>query len=158
MGRSKPQVHEYAAEAAKEAARKRKSDATRGRPRTVSSPGATAAPDGLTLFEAGEPCPDVSCKYTGGRHFHCSAQRCYFAAPGLASAESHALDFHGSLEIPEGFACFDREVACAFGCACAYSAKQRHFHCLRSGCPEAFLKVNALQGSAKTFLRVNLDI
>ena len=55
----------------------------------------------------------------------------------------HSKDFHDNVEIPPGFAFFDRTIDCRLA-GCPSNRVNRHYHCTRTGCGYSFVRYSAM--------------
>lgn len=55
----------------------------------------------------------------------------------------HSKDFHDNVEIPPGFAFYDRLVDCRLP-GCHSNRVNRHFHCTRPGCGYSFVRYSTI--------------
>jgi hypothetical protein len=55
----------------------------------------------------------------------------------------HSKDFHDNVDIPPGFAFFDRMVDCRLS-GCHSNRVNRHFHCTRPGCGYSFVRYSTM--------------
>lgn len=94
--------------------------------------------NGFYVFDEETPCPDLSCVFFGGRHYHCSKPRCYFTVNREEVLSLHSRDFHENIDIMEGFVYFDEHIDCKLP-TCPSNRAHKHFHCTRVGCGFSFV-------------------
>lgn len=99
--------------------------------------------NGFYVFDEETPCPDVTCKYFGQKHYHCSKPRCYSSTNREDILYLHSKDFHDNIDIIEGFVYFDENVDCKLP-GCVSNQTNKHFHCTRSGCNFSFIRYSSM--------------
>lgn len=55
----------------------------------------------------------------------------------------HSKDFHDNVDIPPGFAFYDRMIDCRLA-GCHSNRVNRHFHCTRPGCGYSFVRYSTM--------------
>ncbi|RZF38189.1 hypothetical protein LSTR_LSTR005550 [Laodelphax striatellus] len=89
-------------------------------------------------------CPDLLCTYsTKPQHYHCTRVRCFFATDNEEQLLVHSRDFHGTVEILDGFFFFDKSVDCRLE-SCQSNKITGHFHCIHPGCGSSFTKSSGM--------------
>ncbi|KAJ8686613.1 hypothetical protein QAD02_022407 [Eretmocerus hayati] len=100
-------------------------------------------PVGFSTYNQ-DACPDLSCALRSTRHHHCSQPRCHFSTDRPDQLLMHSKDFHDNVDIPPGFAFFDRMVDCRLS-GCHSNRVNRHFHCTRPNCGYSFVRYSTMQ-------------
>ncbi|XP_023317160.1 zinc finger protein castor homolog 1-like isoform X2 [Trichogramma pretiosum] len=90
-----------------------------------------------------DSCPHASCGLRHTRHHHCSQPRCHYCTDRPEQLLMHSKDFHDNVEIPPGFAFFDRMIDCRLQ-GCQSNRVNRHYHCTRPNCGYSFVRYSCI--------------
>ena len=99
-------------------------------------------PDGFLTFNS-DSCSDPACVLRSTKHHHCSQPRCHFSTDRPDQLLMHSKDFHDNVDIPMGFAFFDKMVDCRLP-GCHSNRVNRHFHCTRPNCGYSFVRYSTM--------------
>uniref|UniRef100_T1IV78 C2H2-type domain-containing protein n=1 Tax=Strigamia maritima TaxID=126957 RepID=T1IV78_STRMM len=99
--------------------------------------------EGFYVFPQNTPCPDHLCPHLAHLHYHCMKNRCHYTTDKVDILAQHTHGFHGTVEILEGFAYFDRYVDCRFD-SCPNNKISRHYHCTRDNCNYSFIQYSKM--------------
>ncbi|XP_029680634.1 uncharacterized protein LOC115246139 isoform X1 [Formica exsecta] len=109
---------------------------------SVSPSNSLGEPEGFATYNP-EGCPDISCILRSIRHHHCSQPRCHFFTDRPDQLLMHSKDFHDNVDIPPGFAFYDKMVDCRL-VGCHSNRVNRHFHCTRPNCGYSFVRYSTM--------------
>ncbi|KAG7209830.1 hypothetical protein KM043_011439 [Ampulex compressa] len=109
---------------------------------SVSPSNSLGEPEGFSTYNP-EGCPDPACVLRSTRHHHCSQPRCHFSTDRPDQLLMHSKDFHDNVDIPAGFAFFDKMVDCRLP-GCHSNRVNRHFHCTRPNCGYSFVRYSTM--------------
>ncbi|KYN32959.1 Transcription factor castor [Trachymyrmex septentrionalis] len=109
---------------------------------SVSPSNSLGEPDGFATYNS-EGCPDTACVLRSTRHHHCSQLRCHFSTDRPDQLLMHSKDFHDNVDIPPGFAFYDKMVDCRLA-GCHSNRVNRHFHCTRPNCGYSFVRYSTM--------------
>lgn len=109
---------------------------------SVSPSNSLGEPEGFATYNP-EGCPDTSCILRSIRHHHCSQPRCHFFTDRPDQLLMHSKDFHDNVDIPPGFAFYDKMVDCRLA-GCHSNRVNRHFHCTRPNCGYSFVRYSTM--------------
>lgn len=109
---------------------------------SVSPSNSLGEPEGFATYNP-EGCPDTSCILRSIRHHHCSQPRCHFFTDRPDQLLMHSKDFHDNVDIPPGFAFYDKMVDCRL-VGCHSNRVNRHFHCTRPNCGYSFVRYSTM--------------
>ncbi|XP_017875535.2 zinc finger protein castor homolog 1-like isoform X2 [Ceratina calcarata] len=115
---------------------------TEEREGSVSPSNSLGEPEGFTTYNP-DGCPDLACVLRSTRHHHCSQPRCHFSTDRPDQLLMHSKDFHDNVDIPPGFAFFDKMVDCRLP-GCHSNRVNRHFHCTRPNCGYSFVRYSTM--------------
>lgn len=88
-------------------------------------------------------CPEITCALRSRKHHHCSQPRCHFSTDRADQLLMHSKDFHDNIDIPLGFAFYDKMIDCRLP-GCHSNMINRHFHCTRPSCGYSFVRYSAI--------------
>ncbi|XP_018398806.1 PREDICTED: zinc finger protein castor homolog 1-like [Cyphomyrmex costatus] len=109
---------------------------------SVSPSNSLGEPDGFATYNS-EGCPDTACVLRSTRHHHCTQLRCHFSTDRPDQLLMHSKDFHDNVDIPPGFAFYDKMVDCRLA-GCHSNRVNRHFHCTRPNCGYSFVRYSTM--------------
>jgi len=109
---------------------------------SISPSNSLGEPEGFATYNP-EGCPDTACVLRSTRHHHCSQQRCHFSTDRPDQLLMHSKDFHDNVDIPPGFAFYDKMVDCRLP-GCHSNRINRHFHCTRPNCGYSFVRYSTM--------------
>ncbi|XP_011346797.1 zinc finger protein castor homolog 1 isoform X2 [Ooceraea biroi] len=109
---------------------------------SVSPSNSFGEPEGFATYNP-EGCPDTACVLRSTRHHHCSQPRCHFSTDRPDQLLMHSKDFHDNVDIPPGFAFYDKMVDCRLS-SCHSNRVNRHFHCTRPNCGYSFVRYSTM--------------
>lgn len=109
--------------------------------------------DGFSTYNP-DTCPDPACIVRSTRHHHCSQPRCHFSTDRADQLLMHSKDFHDNVDIPPGFAFFDKMVDCRLP-GCHSNRVHRHYHCTRPNCGYSFVRYSTIALHEKQHLSVS---
>ncbi|XP_043599376.1 uncharacterized protein LOC122575053 isoform X4 [Bombus pyrosoma] len=109
---------------------------------SVSPSNSLGEPEGFSTYNP-DGCPDPACVLRSTRHHHCSQLRCHFSTDRPDQLLMHSKDFHDNVDIPPGFAFFDKMVDCRLA-GCHSNRVNRHFHCTRPNCGYSFVRYSTM--------------
>ncbi|XP_017759934.1 PREDICTED: uncharacterized protein LOC108550661 isoform X1 [Eufriesea mexicana] len=115
---------------------------TEDREGSVSPSNSLGEPEGFSTYNP-DGCPDPACVLRSTRHHHCSQLRCHFSTDRPDQLLMHSKDFHDNVDIPPGFAFFDKMVDCRL-VGCHSNRVNRHFHCTRPNCGYSFVRYSTM--------------
>ncbi|KAK9307076.1 hypothetical protein QLX08_002415 [Tetragonisca angustula] len=115
---------------------------TEEREGSVSPSNSLGEPEGFSTYNP-DGCPDPACALRSTRHHHCSQLRCHFSTDRPDQLLMHSKDFHDNVDIPPGFAFFDKMVDCRL-VGCHSNRVNRHFHCTRPNCGYSFVRYSTM--------------
>ncbi|KOX79582.1 Transcription factor castor [Melipona quadrifasciata] len=115
---------------------------TEDREGSVSPSNSLGDPEGFSTYNP-DGCPDPACALRSTRHHHCSQLRCHFSTDRPDQLLMHSKDFHDNVDIPPGFAFFDKMVDCRL-VGCHSNRINRHFHCTRPNCGYSFVRYSTM--------------
>ncbi|XP_034951460.1 uncharacterized protein [Chelonus insularis] len=99
-------------------------------------------PEGFATYHP-DSCPDPACVIRSTRHHHCLQSRCHFVTDRSDQLLMHSKDFHDNVDIPPGFAFFDKLVDCRLP-ECHSNRVHRHYHCTRPNCGYSFVRYSTI--------------
>ncbi|KAI4490261.1 hypothetical protein M0802_010789 [Mischocyttarus mexicanus] len=123
---------------------------------SVSPSNSLGEPEGFATYNP-EGCPDLACVLRSTRHHHCSQPRCHFSTDRPDQLLMHSKDFHDNVDIPTGFAFFDKMVDCRLS-SCHSNRVNRHFHCTRPNCGYSFVRYSTMALHEKQHSGQHVDI
>ncbi|XP_068983429.1 zinc finger protein castor homolog 1-like isoform X5 [Bombus flavifrons] len=109
---------------------------------SISPSNSLGEPEGFSTYNP-DGCPDPACVLRSTRHHHCSQLRCHFSTDRPDQLLMHSKDFHDNVDIPPGFAFFDKMVDCRLA-GCHSNRVNRHFHCTRPNCGYSFVRYSTM--------------
>ncbi|XP_036148361.1 uncharacterized protein LOC105829072 isoform X3 [Monomorium pharaonis] len=109
---------------------------------SISPSNSLGEPEGFATYNA-EGCPDTACVLRSTKHHHCSQLRCHFSTDRPDQLLMHSKDFHDNVDIPPGFAFYDKMVDCRLA-GCHSNRVNRHFHCTRPNCGYSFVRYSTM--------------
>lgn len=109
---------------------------------SLSPTNSTGEPEGFATYHS-DSCPDLACVIRSSRHYHCSQPRCHFSTDRSDQLLMHSKDFHDNVDIPPGFAFFDKMVDCRLP-GCHSNQVHRHYHCTRLNCGYSFVRYSTI--------------
>ncbi|XP_076293620.1 zinc finger protein castor homolog 1 isoform X2 [Lasioglossum baleicum] len=109
---------------------------------SISPSNSLGEPEGFSTYNP-DGCPDPACVLRSTRHHHCSQARCHFSTDRPDQLLMHSKDFHDNVDIPSGFAFFDKMVDCRLP-GCHSNRVNRHFHCTRPNCGYSFVRYSTM--------------
>ncbi|XP_015439123.1 PREDICTED: zinc finger protein castor homolog 1-like [Dufourea novaeangliae] len=115
---------------------------TEDREGSISPSNSLGEPEGFSSYNQ-DGCPDPACVLRSTRHHHCSQSRCHFSTDRPDQLLMHSKDFHDNVDIPPGFAFFDKMVDCRLP-GCHSNRVNRHFHCTRPNCGYSFVRYSTM--------------
>ncbi|XP_063985247.1 uncharacterized protein LOC135166671 isoform X2 [Diachasmimorpha longicaudata] len=98
--------------------------------------------DGFSTYNP-DTCPDPVCVIRMTKHHHCSQPRCHFSTDRPDQLLMHSKDFHDNIDIPSGFAFYDKMVDCRLA-GCHSNRVHRHYHCTRPNCGYSFVRYSTI--------------